>query len=122
MIDKEFLNEFKAILGYIPIFHDDYITKITYESSSITVILRFLKQNAKFFNKFELKEDINVSLKLFKTTSNLEGKWYCNDVAMIISNVIFEKKDNKYEIEFLPSCGIYVQITAKSYEITKIDD
>ena len=120
MIDTTFIELIEKEIGYKPIFHDDYITKITFETSNVILKFQFLKENAKFFNKIEYDNDhfITIVLKdLFYI--ELEGEWYCNDTVTLMSKFIFTKIKDGYDIEFVPTCGLYGHFKAKDYVIIK---
>ncbi|MFH2031710.1 MAG: Imm50 family immunity protein [Bacteroidota bacterium] len=120
MIDKEFLNKIEDIVGYKPLFHDDYILLSTLNFNNIEMQFQFLQHNAKIFKNTDIEADIFVTVKFLEISDlTVEAYDFCNNVACIISEFTFEKRDEKYYIEIEPSCGFYMKFTAKGYEIAK---
>jgi len=118
MIEPKFVDQIEERLGYRPIFHDDYISKITLDSSNIILEFKFLKHNAKFFKEHEMKEDFGLCVQ-FNNVSDVifEESGFCNGVATLIFQFNLEIINDVIEIEVDPSCGYYFRFHAQSYLI-----
>jgi hypothetical protein len=120
MIDENFLLKIEQEIGFRPLFHDDYIPTIVLDSDNLVIKFQFLKENAKYFKKIDIDEDKFVSVKFHKITNlMIETDGFCNDVASLMFDFFVEMKDGKYHVEVDPSCGVYFEFIAESYEIIK---
>ncbi len=105
-------DELKELLGYFPDFHDEYITDICITASCIEMIIV-----SELGEDKEKTDPRQYKLTFYEPTSfYLQGEFY--GVVSIISEILFEKKDDMIETVLNTSLGTEGKIVAKRIKIT----
>ncbi|MFA5007450.1 MAG: hypothetical protein WC509_08335 [Candidatus Izemoplasmatales bacterium] len=120
MIDENFLLEIKHNIGFRPVFHDDYIPSFVMDSDNLVMKFQILKEHARNFTNVDFNKDVLFTV-IFRKIQDLlfETDGFCNDVTCLIFDFSIKKKEERYHVEIEPSCGLYMNFTAESFEITR---
>ncbi len=104
-------DELKEQLGYFPDFHDAYITDISITASGIEMTI--VSELGEAREQAAIRQ---YKLTFFEPTSFcLQGEFY--GVVSIISELLFEKKDDEIETALNTSLGAEGKIVAKRIKV-----